>query len=128
MLVYIVVENIGEMSCWIEEEPERARNSTEISTISCRNNYLSFAMVIVIYVPYEIFLYDPSVCSRYFTYSPIISKSGSEFLHIYLFRNYWSFRLIKRYFWISLRNFWSYFRNDWNNHTINESKLHTLST
>lgn len=39
-------------------------------------------MVIVVYVPYEWFLYNPTVCWVYFTESAIIRKSGGEFLHI----------------------------------------------
>ena len=39
-------------------------------------------MIEVINVPYEWFLYNPTVCWVYFTKSAIIRKSGGEFLHI----------------------------------------------
>ena len=54
----------------------------KISTVTRRNHHLSFAVVIVVYVPYEWFLYNPTVCWVDFTKSAIVSKSGGEFLHI----------------------------------------------
>lgn len=82
MFIEIIVENIGEVSRWVEEYLERSWDCSEVSTVTSRNHHLSFAVVVVVYVPYEWLLYYPSICRWYFTYSTIIRKSGGEFLHI----------------------------------------------
>jgi len=74
MLIYVIMENIRKMSCRIEEYMEYSRNSSKVSTVTCRNHHLSLTMIEVINVPYEWFLYNPTVCWVYFTKSAIISK------------------------------------------------------
>lgn len=74
MLVYVIVKNISEMSCRIEEYPEQWWYSSKVSTVTRRNHHLSLTMIEVINVPYEWLLYNPTVCWIYFTKSTIIRK------------------------------------------------------
>ncbi len=74
MLIEVVVENIRKVSCRIEEEMERSRDCSKVSTVTSRNHHLSLTMIEVINVPYEWLLYNPTVCWVDFTESSIIRK------------------------------------------------------
>ena len=76
------MENIGEILSWIEYRTEDEWYCSKVRSEARRNYNLSY-FILIVHIPDEWVLYDPSICSRYFTDCSIISKSGCKFLHTY---------------------------------------------